>query len=352
MAFCPYLICRASRLRGVKLPVNLAVSCALVFCYAAMIDALYWLYYLAFELCCLLTFFPFKNRSYISKRYLGVELKAITVVFVLAQLIWIVLPAKSVREYFNSIMKINWWSFQESLRALNFFDSAADSRPLIFLAVLFLVLALSQARQNILVRICAIASLLGLNLLIIQGATLSYQTYLFVGFAALTFAVALVHHPLLRQLRQSKLLPGQVFLPLSGGLQACYQAIKYQSRYAILFLALILGASGCGVYLIEYSLLKKAYRFDLTMLRYYGIADKRDLGIFSETVEEFSRVDDDVAILGVGVRPGYPIITQLRRRPGLSLTWGFPIDTLHMLEDPYHAKMGLPLNDFKKTSLR
>jgi len=85
----------------------------------------------------------------------------------------------------------------------------------------------------------------------------------------------------------------------------------------------------------------------LTRLGYYGLADNRDLAVFSEAVEEYSRVKQPVAILGLGVRPAYPVITQLRRTPGLSLCWGFPIDTLEILEDPFYAKDMLPLRRFK-----
>ena len=53
-------------------------------------------------------------------------------------------------------------------------------------------------------------------------------------------------------------------------------------------------------------------------LSYYGFADKRDLSVLSEVMEKYSKVGDKVAVLTLGTRPGYPLITQLRRRPGLS----------------------------------
>jgi hypothetical protein len=337
LALCPYIVCRACTVRGLRVPPELATAIGAGLCLATMADCLYFLYLLVIEFCIVLGFFPFSNSKFVFRRYLGAEFKALVVLMTTILMAWLLMPSPSTDRYLDIITKLNEASYGVSLMAFNWVDTATDIRPQIFLSAFLLIVALPAARQSILVRLFAVASVLGFGLMVIQGATLSYQTYLFLSFAAMTFAAGLTLQPIVRQLFFSTPLFKTFAWP----------TFNLDKRWHLPVCGLVLLIFSLGSYCLDQSKLGPEDRFDLSALRYYGFADRRDLGILSDVVEKFSKVDQPVAILSLDVRPTYPLLTQLRRTPGLSLTWGFPMYILDVLEEPIHEGEMKSLKAFK-----
>jgi hypothetical protein len=333
-ALCPYIVCRACTVQGLRVPQKLAFAIGAALCLTILIDPLYCLFALILEFCILFGFFPFSNRHFIFRRYLGVEIKALAALFTIILVIWLLTPSDSTKQYLNIISRINYYSYGIFQSALFYTGTASDIRPIIYLAAFLLIVSLPLARRHILVRFFGVAALLGLGLLVLQGATLSYQTYPLVSFAAMALASG-VTLPMLRQL--FLFLPKFSWPPLNLG-QHLYMPVS----------GLALFVFGLGTYLVEFSQMGQGDRFDLGVLGYCGFADKRDLTVLSDLIEKLSAVRQPVAILGFGVRPAYPLLTQLRRKPGLSLTWGFPLNILNVLEEPIYANQVEQLKDFKK----
>jgi len=337
MALVPYVIVRACTARAQKLPVYLTAGVGAAMALAALVDPLYGLFVLLLECFLLASVLTVGSKKFVLQRFGGPEVKVFFVLYLALTALILILPTSSSSQYFSYILRINYYSFVESLHALNFNGCASDSRNLIYLAT-FLLIGSLPARQNILVRYFSIVSMLGLGLMLFQGATLFYQTYIFVGGAAMAMAAAVPDY-----LRRMKVL---------NRLKAV--ALKFprlnlvgQQKQSLACIFGVLLTFALATYAIELAQIPRAYRYDLTALGYYGQADKRDLAVFSEAVEEYSQVKKPVAILGLGVRPAYPVMTQLRRTPGLSLCWGFVIDPLEILEEPFYAKDMLPLRRFK-----
>ncbi len=265
------------------------------------------------------------------------------IVYILAILIvgWLLVPSDSTDLYLNIITKINDYAVDIFLMPLSFFDTCTDTRPVIYLACLLLALALPQARQNILVRLFGIAAILGFWSDADPGATLAYQTYLFLGFSLIACAASLPWQPLLRR----------AFWHLSSLEKGCQSLLSLDKRWYAPTLVATLALVGFGTYGYELSQLSEHDRYDLGRLGYNGLADRRDLTILSEVIEQYSKPRQPVAILSLGVRPAYPVVTQLRRKPALSLTWGFPIDTLNVIEDARYGKEAEPLRKYIRRAM-
>jgi len=338
MLLCPYIACRACSARALPMPRELATVIGAGLCLTLVMDSYYCLYLFLFELALLLSFFPFPKFAFVIGRYLGVELKVVVYILSILLVGWLLVPSDSTDAYLNIITKINDYSVNIFLMPLSFFDTCTDTRPVIYMACLLLVLALAQARQCILVRLFGIASILGFGLMLIQGATLAFQTYLFLGFSLIAFAASLPRQPLLRR----------SCLHLANMEKTCQSLLSLNRRWyapaALASFALV----GLCTFEYELSQLGENNRYDLRQLGYHGLADRRDLTILSEVIEQYSKPREPVGILSLGVRPAYPVITQLRRKPALSLTWGFPIDTLNVIEDASYGAAAEPLRIFKK----
>ncbi|MBS1995313.1 MAG: hypothetical protein JSS86_03340 [Cyanobacteria bacterium SZAS LIN-2] len=333
LALCPYIVLRAGTLRGLRQYNRLSVAVAVILALAACIDPLYLVYVLALEVCLFCGLYPFARLSFCKKRFLGLELKVFLAATAAILFVVAVLPTSETKEYLGVILKLNYYSFLEPLLALNYSGCAPDLRTSIYLVSLLLVAVMPVAGQNLLVRLFAIASILGFGLMILQGATLSYQTYLFVGFAFMAVAVGLADY--LRRWKK--------FAPAGPD-----RLLNLGRKQLILSICGVFAGFAIATYLVQLFSLPSGYRFNLDTIGYYGLADRRDLAIFSEAVEEYSKPREPVAIMGLQVRPAYPVITQLRRKPGLKLTWGFPVDTMEMMEQPVYASDMETVRPFKK----
>jgi hypothetical protein len=337
LLLCPYIACRACSSRALPVPKELAAVIGAALCIPLVMDPYYWLFFFLFELCLLVNFFPFPDQNFVARRYLAAELKVVVYVFAIVIVSWLLVPCESTTQYLNIITKLNDYSFNMPLLPLCFFDTCTDTRSLIYLACLLLMIALPQARQSVLVRCFAVAALLGFGLMVIQGATLAFQAYLLVGFAIMAMATSLNRQPLLRRV-----------FPAGGAvLDAAMGKFAIKPRFYLAATLLVCALTVAGTYMIGLSHLSAQDRYDLKELGYHGVADRRDLTILSEVVEQFSKPGQPVAILSLGVRPAYPLLTQLRRKPALSLTWGFTIDPLNVLKEPMYGKEANPLRTFR-----
>ncbi|MBS2006642.1 MAG: hypothetical protein JST01_06355 [Cyanobacteria bacterium SZAS TMP-1] len=333
LCLCPYIVLRAGTLRGLKYDSKLSLWVAVMLALAVSIDFLYLFFVLLFEICMFCSLYPFARFSFVRGRFVGPELTNFLLLSACISFVVAILPGSGTNVYVEVICKLNYLAFLEPLMSLNYFGCAPDQRAGIFFAILFLSVVLPLVQRNVLVRVFAIASVLGFGLMILQGATLSYQSYLFFGFACMAAAAGLGDYlP----------LAGKISAPTSGGF------LNLGRTQVILSMAGFMAIVAVATYFVQVALLPKRHYFNLADLGYYGLADRRDLAIFSEVVEENSKVRESVAIIGLQVRPAYPVITQLRRRPGLCLNCGFLIDVLDVLEQPIYASVMERLRPFKK----
>ena len=322
----PYIAARALSLRKVILPAYLSICLGLGAALGALLDPLYLIFFLLFEGAVALGFYPFVSMLFFKKRFLTLEFKIALATLVLSLAAWLLIPSDSTRHYLADVVNINLDNYAELLNALCYCGNSSDMRPEIYASVFFLVVAAARFGKNILCRLFAVAALLSLALLIGQTATLHFQAYPLLAFSALAFA-ACVKRPLLKY--------QWPFLP------------QLRSDYFAPALSFIVVVSAIFTYGTEYATAGKDNLFKLQNLGYHGVADKRDLAIFADVIETYSKPRQKVAVLGLGVRPAYPVLTQLRRKPGFTLTWGFPLDIMHIMEAPMYDKEMARIKDFK-----
>jgi len=343
LLFCPYLCCRAVGAGGVEVPRALLLLISLLLTLACFCDPLYLLYWAVFEVSSLLSFYPFDRWGFVWGRFFRFEIKVMLIGIVALPGLWLALSPFAFTHYFTVVAWFNWCSFLMPLQSLSYSGLSTDFRFAIYGSVLCLIMCLPAVLSSPLTRMLVLSSLLGLGLMILQGGAIDYTNYLFFSFAAIALVNALFHYLRHRANAWQK----NLFYKFSF-FDKAYAFIGRQNIRLSAVVLLVIVISASLSYTIQLGKLAAADRYDLRQLGYSGFCDRRDLSVFSEIIEGNSHPNQTVAILGLALRPTYPLLTQLRRRPGLFITSGLPLDVLRTLELPMWADQLVHLKDLKK----
>ncbi|MBU6455708.1 MAG: hypothetical protein KGS72_28315, partial [Cyanobacteria bacterium REEB67] len=310
-----------------------------------LLDPLYVIFFLIFEASTVWGLYPFTGFALIKKRYFGPELQFALAIALLLGSVFALIPSACARHYILDVIPINLDGYIEVLNALCYAGNSSDLRPEIYLGGLCVMVAAPFLGGNLVARFFAVATLLSLALLIGQTGILHYQSYPMLAFGIMTIAALLSPAHLPAPLRRAAIfswLSSRLSALLSRGIAL---TPVFSARPGLAPAAIVTVCAGL-TYFGERASIGANDLYQLNRLGYYGVADKRDIGVLGDVVEMYSKPREAVAILGLGLRPGFPVLTQLRRKPGLALTWGFPLDILHIMEAPVYDKQMFAVKDF------
>jgi len=265
----------------------------------------------------------------LKRRYLGVELYACLAALLFTGAVIYFSAPLVVVTYLGPITSLNWLSYDYFYDNLGFVGKSPDRRDLIYAFVVFFIMALPAAGRCLLVRLMCAMSALGFIWLVCSGTVYTYQAFIMTAFAICAFCLALS-----RYLRSMRFTHRVARLLGRAGEQAGRLYI-WQRKQPQLKTALVVALPVLCFAAVNYFSLKNVASdqyFSLVNINYYGFGLKHDLSFFSDVVEKNSEAKDLVWIFSQQARPGFPLITQLRRRPGY-LVWGFPLHTLKILHE-------------------
>jgi len=276
-------------------------------------------------------------RAAISRRirrhFFNAELTACLVSLVVLSLLISLMAPTVVAAYCGPILSLNLLSFDYFYDTIAFVDKSPDRRDLIFAFVMFFIVSLPASSRCLLVRLFCTMSILGFVWLICSGTLFSHQAICMIFFSFSAFSLALCRY--LRSMRSSgfsKSLNSKLCQPLRKKCISAANFLRARRKLQPLTLAfLLLSCFATTSYLALKKLPTDQY-FALNSLNYYGFGLKQDLSFFSDVLEKNSAPKDLVWIFSGQARPGFPLLTQLRRQPGY-LVWAFPVHTLRIMHE-------------------
>lgn len=289
---------------------------------ATLLDPVLALAFVAIEFICL-SALGNVTLSRLKTRYCSVELVAclISILSTVAGLY--LLAPQVVHEYLGPISQFNFFSYQFFNDALNYVDKSPDRRDLMYAFVFFVVLALPMAAKCLLTRLLSTVAIAGFIFFICTGTLFTHQSFTMVAASAMACALAMS-----RYLFRYKSRFSNRFKMLSS----IFRLPSFSGRITVIVCGLAPTLTFMAISYICAHNLPAEKIFDLKKIGYYGFGLKSDLGFFSGSIERNSDAKDTVWIYSEQVSPGFPVLTQLHRRPG-RLVWGFPFRVMRELHD-------------------
>ncbi len=344
LLFLPYLLERYLSSTGAHKtsPAWRKIFAGVLAALALLLNPIYLLAVLVVEIVCLtalgeVTLFKIRHR------YLGLELLAcLGSMLAIVAILYLSAPLM-VSTYLGPITNLNLLSYDYFYDNLGFVGKSPDRRDLVYAFVVFFIMALPAAGRCLLVRLMCTMAALGFTWLVCSGTLYTHQAFIMTAFVISAFYLALARY--LRSMR-SVLFEGQLFAQLfAKGENLSRQIYLWQESKPLVRTSLLAGLPVLCFVTINYFCLKNIAAdqfFSLANINYYGFGLKPDLSFFSDTVEKNTEPKDLVWIFSSQVRPGFPLITQLRRRPGY-LVWAFPLHPLKILHERSTPEQALRL---------
>lgn len=329
LLFLPYLVQRYASISNIKAD-NRRLFCSSVIGVLAaiglLLNPIFLLALLAVEFTCLFALGEI-SLTKIKRLYLTSELKACLFSLVLLCLCLFCLAPNVVREYLGPISQINQLAYEYYENGLSYVDKSPDRRDLVYAFVVFFVLALPVAGHCLLTRIMCVMSAFGFSYFVFTGTLLTHQGILMIAYS-LT-GVLLAGNRYLRSLYLGKKITAAFVKECEARLS------QPNSPRKIRMLVIILPVCAIATFITtSFVSLKLAQgkAFTLRELGLYGFGFEHDLSFFSKTVREASTARQSVWIYSEQISPAFPLLTQLRRKPGF-LVWGFPLHPLKILHE-------------------
>lgn len=320
LLFLPYLTQRYLSLSGLNackqrwVPLLVGFLAAL----ALLLNPIFPLALIAVEFTCLFSLGEISGLK-LKRRYFTAELTACLLSLLVLCLGLFALVPSVVLEYLGPISHINQLTFEYFNEDLSYVGKSPDRRDLVYAFVVFFVLSLPVAGRCLLTRLMCLMSAFGFACLVFSGTLFSHQAILMIAYSLVALCLSLNRY--LRSFRPAKVLSARL---------AVWCSARLNKKVIVLLPALVLI---CFV-AANFTALKltNSKAFSLSELGYYGFGLERDLSFFSKTVRQSSSPRDRVWIYSEQISPAFPLLTQLRRKPGY-LVWGFPLHTLKILHE-------------------
>ncbi|MBU6453217.1 MAG: hypothetical protein KGS72_15650, partial [Cyanobacteria bacterium REEB67] len=115
IAMTPYIVCRALRLRGLRIGSKLALLVGMAVGLCVLLDPLYAIFFLIFEASTVWGLYPFAGFALIKKRYLGPELQFALAIALLLGSVFALIPCACARHYILDVIPINLDGYIEVL---------------------------------------------------------------------------------------------------------------------------------------------------------------------------------------------------------------------------------------------
>lgn len=225
-------------------------------------------------------------------------------------------PLDYAHLYFNYALPMvlcDYITFDDRLWWVN---KSPDNREIVYLMVLATAVGLGVRRWCGLIVPCLAIAAVGFFLFVLEGKSMTYQMLPILYGSVLTIAlvISVCANYVFRNFVKIRM---QIFKP-------------------------VFAAAVCGAVVIAYALqlTKGAYIVrDLSQLGYVGSSMWNEESVFSTRLEAMSKPGDKVLILNDRVRPTYPLMLQVNRKPASYLITGYPIrmSRLLMERDPSRA---------------
>jgi hypothetical protein len=269
----------------------------------------------------------------LKRRYFTTELKACLLSLLVLCLLLFSLVPSVVLEYLGPISRINQLTFEYFNEDLAYVGKSPDRRDLVYAFVMFFVLALPVAARCLLTRLMCLMSAFGFACFVFSGTLFSHQGILMIAYSLTALALSVNRY--IRSFRFAKVWSARL---------VDWCSARLNRRVLLLLTALVvicfIASSFVALRLI------KGNTFSLSELGYYGFGLERDLSFFSKAVRAESAARDCVWIYSEQISPAFPLLTQLRRKPGY-LVWGFPLHTLKILHERGTPDQIAQLADFE-----
>lgn len=320
LLFLPYLTQRYLSISALN-PDKRRLRSAMIGFLAALgllLNPVFLLALVAVEFTCLFSLGDI-SLAKLKRRYLTTELVACLFTLLLLSLLLLCLVPSVVSEYLGPIWRINQLSFEYFNDDLSYVDKSPDRRDLVYAFVVFFVLALPLAGRCLLTRLMCLMAAFGFGYFVFSGTLFSHQGILMIVYSLIALLLASSRY--IRACRSAKVFSGQIAAWCSARL----------NKKVVVFLSLLVVVCFVSSSVAAVKLAKGS-AFSLSELGYYGFGFEHDLSFFSKTVKEASAVRDRVWIYSEQISPAFPLLTQLRRKPGY-LVWGFPLRTLKVLHE-------------------
>ncbi len=328
LLFLPYLVQRYASISNIKTD-NRRLSCSpaigVLAAIGLLLNPIFLLALLAVEFTCLIALGDI-SLTKIKTQYLTSELKACLLSLVLLCLGLFCLAPTVVHEYLGPISQINQLAYEYYENGFSYVDKSPDRRDLVYAFVVFFVLALPVAGHCLLTRLMCVMSAFGFSYLVFTGTLLTHQGILMIAYS-LT-GLLLAGNRYLRSFYLGKRITAAVVRKCEDWLSAPI------GRSGTRMLVLLPICAIASFVITSFVSLKQVQGkvFTLSELGYYGFGFEHDLSFFSKTVKEASTARQSVWIYSEQISPAFPLLTQLRRKPGF-LVWGFPLHTLKILHE-------------------
>lgn len=275
----------------------------------------------------------------LKQRYVTTELVACLLSLLALSLALFCLAPLVVREYLGPITKINQLTFEYFNDDLSYVGKSPDRRDLVYTFVVFFILSLPVAGRCLLTRLMCLMAAFGFGCFVFSATLFSHQGILMIAYSLVALLLSGARY--MRSIKPIKRFCGS----LAIWCQSHFFELKNKQLIALVS-SICVVALVSSVYASSKSV--KGKSFALSELGYYGYGLERDLSFFSKTVKEASAARDSVWIYSEQASPAYPLLTQLRRKPGY-LIWGFPLHTLRVLHERGTPLQVAELSNFEAT---
>lgn len=292
---------KASNLAVVPLTGRQAIVCGAAGGFAAALDPLFLIAFLAMEV----YFFLDKQRK---GPLLAPEFRGALAVIALS----IVVAFLFGEDYVGFALPIVFFDYKHWDDRLIYVYKTPDRRDLIYLMVALVTLSLAFKKRCSLIPPLVAFSIVGFGVWIIPGEAFTHQSFLMLYGCVTAGALAL----------------GSLLNQVALFLDRWIPLLAHVSK-AVLVVCVV-GFLWATYQSVE-SLDKQSF-IDFTQLNYLvGISPRKDLSDLSELIEVKTWPEDKVLILSDKDRPAYPLLVQMNRQPGSYLLTGTPMRVIRRI---------------------
>ena len=224
-----------------------------------------------------------------------------------------ILPTEMQNRYVNWAFPAILYDYRLWDTRLIYMDKTPDRRDLLYFMVLVSILSLAARKWCSLLPTFVLMAVLGFGLFFIPGKMLTFEALPMVYGASIA----------------ASLLVG-VVLNYLAGMKAGGGVYKVLSRPVAYGAAILIV---CSMGIMEFQKINGVNYLDLRPLGYVGSTPKDDLANFSELLIKETNPEDQVLVISDRVRPAFPLLLQLNRKPGARLLNADIMRVFHNIEE-------------------
>lgn len=297
LALFPWLLVRLCQYQSLRLPTHIAVLAGILFGTTILLDLPYCLCALVVEILLSVSAGRMRPKLFINASMLSMYL--VSAVFCLYL---VFMPSEMAASFFGSILPLKWLNYQV-FHDLHGYSSCADLRAYLYLAFVALLFGFYFGKQKM-VLVGSGLSICGLLFFVLERQSYSHDLIVASGSAVMVLALCV---------------------------STIYQKVKARASSASVRWETL------SFYIVSLSFVLLAhYSVSLARERVAALPfaiKKNGLDDLSIVVANNSSWHDPVILLSDNLSYGYPMLTNLDRRPCNYLIWARPLRLFHWLDE-------------------